>query len=76
MDVMLDGMKMLESRGVGTAAAVKTINDFAYIQHFKEFGTDMYTKVAPAKDWLVWVQSEIAAEQTKAAEQAKTSSGQ
>ena len=36
----------------------------------------MYTKVAPAKDWLVWVQSDIAVEQAKAAEQAKTSSGQ
>ena len=43
----------------------KTIEDFAYVQHYKEFGTDLYTKKTPAKDWLEWVQGEIAAEEAR-----------
>ena len=65
MQIMLDDMKLLERRGIGSKAARKTIADLAYVAHYKEHGTDLYTKKAPAKDWLEWVEGEIAKEQAR-----------
>ena len=62
MKVMLDGMGELEKRNIGSKAARKQISDLAYIAHYKEFGTDLYTKTTPDKAYLAWVKDEIAKE--------------
>ena len=60
MQIMVEGMNHLEKRGIGTKAVRKQINDLAHIAHFKEYGTDIYTKRAPDRASLAWVKDEIA----------------
>ena len=62
MKIMTEGMGELEKRGIGSKAARKQISDLAYIAHYKEFGTDMWTQKAPDRAYLAWVEDEIAKE--------------
>ena len=52
-------MGFLESKGIGTNAACRSIPDAAYVAYFAETGMDMYTGKEPKHSDREWALSEI-----------------
>ena len=44
MKIMLEGSRLLETKGIGTNAARKTVRDLAYVAYFRATGLDMDTQ--------------------------------
>ena len=59
MEIMLEGTKLLETRGIGTDAARQTIRNTAYVAYFRATGLDMDSQKPPKGDNLSWVQAEV-----------------
>ena len=59
MEIMLEGSRFLETKGLGTNAARKTVRDTAYVAYFRATGLAMDTQREPTRDNLAWVKDEV-----------------
>ena len=59
MQIMVEGVALLEKRGIGTKESRKTIRNLAYVAYYKDTGLDLDTKKPPNAQTLAWLKSEV-----------------